>query len=92
MSVRTKMIRKWRKNVLRNVTGAKVKVWNRDEDNGRLLPKSERGYSVDFVCNGHKCTCIDDSWYFLWQSADGLVKNCMNGDLFYGTCDELFRD
>ena len=76
MSVRTRMIRKWRKNILRNATDVKVEVLNHDDD-GIVWPKEEWGYAVDFKVNGYHCSCPDDSWYLTWQSANDLLNWCM---------------
>lgn len=77
MSVRTRMIRKWRKNVLRNATSIKVEVINTDDD-GNIWPKKEWGYAVDFTANGYRCSCADDNWYFAWQAANDMVNYVMN--------------
>ena len=73
MSVRTRMIRKWRKNVLRNARDIKVEVLKSDDD-GTIWPKEDWGYAVDFRCNGYHCSCPDDSWYLTWQSANDLLQ------------------
>lgn len=77
MSVRTRMIRKWRKNVLRNATSVKVKIINTD-DNGNIWPKKEWGYVVDFTANGYRCSCPDDNWYLTWQAANDIIKWVMS--------------
>lgn len=58
MSVRTRVIRKRRKEILRHCTDFKEEALNRDDD-GMLFPKKDRGYCVEFKVNGFGCSCPD---------------------------------
>ena len=88
MSVRTKMIRKWRKNVLRNGENVKARILNTDDD-GTIWPKEEWGYCINFNCNGYHCSCPDDSWYSAWQAANMLVKVCLEEPAQKLVCEEI---
>lgn len=71
--MRKRMIRKFRKNVMRLGTIHKVEVYKTDED-GKLLPKKHWSYCIDYESNGKYICSIGHSLYSVWQGADKAVK------------------
>lgn len=74
MSIRTRMLRKWRKNVFRYCTNVEEEILNKDWDDVTILPKDQWGYCVRFDFNGHHVSCPDDSWYGVYQGANGCIN------------------
>ena len=68
MSVRTRMIRRMRKEIMKLGTITKVEVLNRD-DEGNKYPKNEWGYCVEAKVNGCTIASPDNSWYGAYQGA-----------------------
>lgn len=60
--MRKRIARRIRKNIMRLGIITEEKVLNRDED-GKLYPKKEWGYTVHAVVNGYRISAPDDSWY-----------------------------
>ena len=71
MSVRTRMLRKWRKNILRlGKDNVRIEILNKRDD-GTIDPdRSQWGYFVEFKANGHHCDCFGNNWYEAFQGAD----------------------
>lgn len=89
MSIKKRVIRKWRKNVFRYCTDVKEEILNKD-DNGVIWPdKKDWGYAVDFECNGHSCSCADDSWYGVYKGAQSMIRYCQNNPPIWENQNEL---
>ena len=73
MSIRTRVTRKRRKNILRVADKVDEELLNRDDD-GNLWPKEEWGYSVRFTAFGHNVCCPDRNRFDAWQGANECLK------------------
>lgn len=67
MSVRTRMIRRMRKEIMRK--GRIIRIEVLKENDGILWPKKEWGCSVECEVNGYRITAPDRNWYEAWKGA-----------------------
>ena len=75
MSVRTRMIRRMRKNIMRLGKITKIETLNRDDD-GHLYPKREWEYSVKATVNGYRICSPNDNWYGAYQGCLECARWC----------------
>lgn len=54
MSVRTRIIRRNRKEIMKLGKITRVEVLNKDDDGSILYPKNRLGYCVELEVNGHR--------------------------------------
>ena len=71
--MRKRMIRKFRKNVMRSGTIKKVEAYKTDDD-GNLLPKKYWSYCIEFECNNSFVCSFGYNWYDVWQGASKATK------------------
>lgn len=69
MSVRTRIIRRNRKEIMKLGKITRVEVLNKDDDGSILYPKNRWGYCVELEVNGHRITAPNDNWYMAWKGA-----------------------
>ena len=75
MSVRTRMLRKWRKNILRLGDNLKiVEILNKDDDGNIDPDKRNWGYHIKMTVKGWKCDCYGNNWYEVFQGADSTRR------------------
>ena len=75
MSVRTRMLRKWRKNMLRLGDSLKIVEILNKRDDGTIEPdKFQWGYHIKAVVNGWTIDSFGNNWYEVFQGADSCRR------------------
>ena len=70
---RKSIIRRMRKNVMRNAIIVREEILNRDDD-GKLYPKKEWGYCVEVIANGWLITAPDDNRYESYKGVTEAIE------------------
>ena len=90
--MRKRIARRIRKNIMRLGKIIEERVLNRDED-GKLCPKKEWGYTVHAIVNGYKIYAPDDSWYQAYKGCYEAAKWASEQESFVsGEVPECLQD
>ena len=69
MALKPRLIRRWRKEILRCGTITRTEILNKDEDGAVYPDRREWGYVVECNVNGYSIGSYGQNWYEAWQGA-----------------------